>query len=363
MSVVHSVSSVMLRSPGALAAAIPSLVGFHPEQSLVAVFLSDGQTVVTMRLDLPENLADVAEYVASTGTRVAADEVICVLCCAKPEVELPHQDGVDALIVAFEEAGLFVRDVLLIDQSRFWSYMCANTECCPPEGRVISTDDRLAAERVGHGLPTAAPSREELVARFAPRPELAPRDAAREAGEQIIEVPVAQRAELVWESVRMLARHGATSTDVDGILRTRITVAVADVRVRDYVLARMAETEDPRALLDALVRTALTAPEDMREPVAAMAAAALAALGDSTVAVGCLLDLAGDQSLAQLVGACVQAAVPPAELRRLLVEALSTILGQLAAATNAEADAFDEADATAQADTELIEEPVKQPVK
>jgi hypothetical protein len=356
MSVVQSGSSIVLRSPGAFAAALPSLVGFQPEDSLVAVFLADGQVVVTMRLDLPEDLSQVGEYVASTGTRVKAEEVIAVLCCAKPDTTLPHQGGVDALIGACEDSGLFVRDVLLIDQGRYWSYMCANVECCPPEGRVLTGDDRLAAERVGLGLPTAEESRDELVARFAPRPDLTPRDACREAGEQIVEIPVAQRAELVWDAVRMLARHGASESDLDGILRTRITVAVADVRVRDYALARMAETEDPQPLLGALVRTALTAPEDMREPIAAMAAAALAALGESTVAVGCLLDLAGNQSLGQLVGACVQAAVPPSELRRLLVEALPTILGQLAAAPPAQ-----EAPEDASSDTEaaLAEESVQ----
>jgi hypothetical protein len=354
MSTVQSSSRIILRSPGALAAAIPSLVGFQPEQSLVAVFLAEGQVVVTMRIDLPGNLAEVAEYVASTGTRVKADEVIAVVCCPKHAPELPHQDGVDALITACEDAHLFVRDVLLIDQGNFWSYMCANAECCPPEGTVISPDDRLAAERVGLGLPAAAESREELVARFAPRPDRAPRDACREAGERITEVPVAERAEQVWDAVRMLAHHGAADTDLDGILRTRITVAVADVRVRDYVLARMAEAEDPQPLLDALVRTALTAPEDLREPVAATAAAALAALGESTVAVVCLLDLAGDQSLAQLVGACVQAAVPPSELLRLLVEALPTILGQLAAGPAAQQ--AHEADTS---NAELVEEPAQ----
>ena len=38
--------------------------------------------IVTMRLDLPEDLGEVAEYVASTGTRVA-DEVVLVLCCSE----------------------------------------------------------------------------------------------------------------------------------------------------------------------------------------------------------------------------------------------------------------------------------------
>lgn len=329
MSVVQSSSSIVLRSPGAFAAAVPSLVGFQPADSLVAVFLGDGQVIVTMRIDIPEDLAMAAEYVAATGTKVKADEVIVVLCCAKESDDLPHGKGVDALIGACEESVLFVRDVLLIDQNRFWSYMCANDECCSPEGTPIPANDLLEAERVGQGMLTSAESRNALVLRFAPHPDLAPRDTSAEAGSRIVEVPLPDRAEQVWDAVRTLAQHGAEDTDVDGILRTRVNVAVRDVRVRDYVLGRMAEADDPQPLLDALVRVALTAPEADREPVAAMAAAALAALGESTVAVECLLDLAGEQSLGQLVAACIRVPVPPSELRKLLVQAMPQVLEQL----------------------------------
>jgi hypothetical protein len=330
---VQSSSSIKLRSPGALAAAIPSLVGFHPTDSLVAVFLAGGTVIVTMRIDVPLELSEVADYVASTGVKVKADEVIVVLCCPKRGDELPHELGVDAVIAACEEADLLVRDVLLIDQGRYWSYMCQNDACCSPEGTPIPANELLEAERVGQGLLTSADSRAALIGRYAPHPDLAPRDAAAEAGARILEVPVAERAERVWDAVQMLARHGAEPTDVDGILRTRVSIAVRDVRVRDYVLGRMAEADEPQPLLDALVRVALTAPEADREPVAAMTAAALAALGESTVAVRCLLDLAGDQSLGQLVAACIQVPVPPSELRRLLVEAMPQVQGQLARAT------------------------------
>jgi len=337
MSVVQRDSKIVLRSPGAVAAALPSLVGFVPEESLVVVFLAEGVVVVTMRVDLPSDVAEVADYVASTGIRVQADELIGIMCCRKPDADLPCRDGVDAVVRSCEDAGLSVRDFLLIDEGWYWSYTCANAECCSPEGTAISTDDQLAMERVGDGLPVAAASRDELAARFVPRPDLAARDATREAGERILEVPLAQRAELVWDAVRMLARLGGTSTDLDGILRTRVTVAISNVRVRDYVLGRMAQAHDVRPLLDALVRTALTAPEDLREPIAAMAAAALAAFGESTVAVRCLVDIAGEQSLARLMEACVQAAVPPAELRALLVEALPVVLTQLGASAPSEA--------------------------
>lgn len=174
MSAVSESSKVMLRSPGAFAAALPALVGFHPLQSLVAVFLADGLVIVSMRLDLPETLGAVAEYVASTGTRVEADEVVLAVYCPQGE-DLPHRDGVTALIAACEGAGIGVRDAMLIDGGRLWSYLCRSVECCPPEGVPIPAESGLLeAERVGLGLPMVAETRDEVVERYAPRLDLAP---------------------------------------------------------------------------------------------------------------------------------------------------------------------------------------------
>jgi hypothetical protein len=181
---------VTLRSPGAFAAALPALAGFHPSQSLVAVFLGDGLVIVSMRLDLPDRLEECAEYVASTGTRVEADEVVLAVYDARGEGELPHPDGVAAVIEACDEAGINVRDAMLIDQGRLWSYLCRSPECCPPQGSLIPAESNLlAAERVGLGLPVAAESRDAVVQRYAPRLDLAPSTTVREQAEGIMQVP------------------------------------------------------------------------------------------------------------------------------------------------------------------------------
>lgn len=377
MSTDSSDVSVMLRSPGAVAASLPALVGFTPTQSLVAVLLVDQQVIVTVRCDLSSELMQAWPYLASAAAKVQADEVILAVCCPRGSDALtdadvradqdvraeedvladegvtsscsgfpypdgfPYQHGVDALRAAFEDAGITVRDVLLLDSDRYWSYLCQGMDCCPVEGTVIPQSGLLETVQVGCGLPASAQTRDAFRARYAPRPDLAPRDAAAEAGARIQDVPLVYRVDQVWDAVQMLARHGAQDSDLDGILRTRVSVAVADVRVRDYVLARMAQADDPRPLLDALVRVALTAPESGREPVAAMAAAAMAALGESTVVVGCLLDLAGEQSLARIVRACIHVPMLPAQLRGLLVEALPQVMQQIADAS-AQAQPSDE---------------------
>ena len=208
MSVVQDGSKIMLRSPGAFAAAIPALVGFYPHDSLVAVFLGEGHVIVTMRLDLPEELSEVAEYVASTGMNVKADELILVICCAKQGDLLPHGHGVDALLAACEEVSVFVRDVLLIDDGRFWSYMCQDDQCCPSEGTLISEGYSLEAERIGAGLPAVAQSRDELVERYRPRLELAPDPQV--LAEVSAEIPESMRGQSVASlpAAQLLAGRG-----------------------------------------------------------------------------------------------------------------------------------------------------------
>lgn len=330
MSVVHDGSKIVLRSPGAFAAAVPALVGFYPSDSLVAVFLGEGRVIVTMRLDLPEGLDQAPEYVASTGSRLGADEAVLVVCCSRGEGQLPRHAGVDAVIEALEDAGIRVKDAMLIDGGRYWSYLCRSVECCPPEGTLIPDDTLLEAEKVGLGQLAVAESRDAVVQQYAPRPELAPSAAIREQAQSILDVPLAERAHQCWDEVRMLAAGPIPDDHAVAVMRSRLQVAMADIRVRDFVMTRIAlAEEDTDALVDVVVTAALTAPEDLRPRVAGAAAALLAACGTSSIAVSCLVDLADGESLADLVRTSQAVPVPPQVLRDVFAQALPMVEAQL----------------------------------
>jgi len=331
MSVVSKESSVVLRSPGSLAAALPGLVGFTPEQSLVVVYLKEGQVEVTMRVDLPGDLGEAAEHVAQTGARVGAGEAVLIVCCARGEDALPHAEGVAAVSVACREAGTAVKDALLVDDGRYWSYLCASPTCCPPEGTLIPEDTSgLVVETVGAGRLAPAVTRAELVDRYRARPDLAPSLSARTQAEGIGELPLGERALQAWDAVRHLASPRGCDDEVEVILRTQVQTAVQDVRVRDYILTRVALAEaGTDALVDVVVRCALTSPVDLRPRIAGAAAALLAACGGSSIAVECLLDLACGESLADLVAVSVRSAVPPHILRGVFGEAFPQVLTQL----------------------------------
>jgi hypothetical protein len=77
-------------SPGALIAALPAVLGFVPENSLVLVSLEDGCIGAVMRADLSEDLGDgigsLAQIVATSGAEsvvaviVDADGALCPMC-------------------------------------------------------------------------------------------------------------------------------------------------------------------------------------------------------------------------------------------------------------------------------------------
>ncbi len=330
MSVVHERSNVVLRSPAEFAAAIPALLGFSPEDSLVAVFLGEGRVIVTMRVDLPEDLEEFTEHATGVACRVGADAVVLAVCCARGVGELPHHDGVDALIGALEDDGVAVKDALLIDSGRYWSYGCQSPQCCPPEGVPIPEDHALEAERVGAGMPAVAESRDAVIERYRPRLDLAasPELLAQAAG--ILGVPVVERARQCWDEVRMLAANPPAAGHAGALMRARLQSGMGDVRVRDFVMASIAGSDTGvEALTDVVVQAALTAPVELRPRIAGAAAALLAASDGSSIAVDCLLDLAGGESLADLVRISQQIPTPPTTLRAMFASAMPMVQQQL----------------------------------
>ncbi|WP_172826331.1 DUF4192 family protein, partial [Mycobacterium colombiense] len=63
-----------LSRPGALIAALPAVLGFVPENSLVLVSLGDGQLGSVMRVDLSEELAERVEHLAEVAAAAASGE-------------------------------------------------------------------------------------------------------------------------------------------------------------------------------------------------------------------------------------------------------------------------------------------------
>lgn len=71
-----------LSRPGALIAALPAVLGFVPENSLILVSLSDGQLGAVMRADLSDDLADRLGHLAEVAAAARPESVIAVIVAA-----------------------------------------------------------------------------------------------------------------------------------------------------------------------------------------------------------------------------------------------------------------------------------------
>jgi len=247
-------------SPPALLRLIPHLLGFMPETSLVVIGVTPprDRIKITLRYDLPS--PPEADLVAEL-----AAHAIGVLSAQRLTAAVAVGYGPEALVtpVARElreaawQAGMDLREVLRVQDGRYWSYTCGDEECCPAEGVPFdaAAADPAEAEALAAVGDTVLASRAALAARVAPLGGIAAesmRQATRRA-----ELHIARLLARVRKSARlgaarhmiaaeglaavgtMIARYrdGGRFASDDEI--ARITVALRDLRVRDDAWARM----------------------------------------------------------------------------------------------------------------------------
>jgi len=160
---------VRLGSPTDVLATIPFLVGYHPSDSIVVLGLAGTRITFAARDDLPptgespaddhvaqddhvdhHDLAAHHEHVAHHDLAAHHEhvaqlvEVVLRQGCRRVVLvgygdEERVTPTVEALRVAFDRAGVTVVDALRADGRRYWSYLCTNEHCCPPQGTPYDT--------------------------------------------------------------------------------------------------------------------------------------------------------------------------------------------------------------------------------
>ena len=245
---VPSAPAVRLRSPAQIAAAIPYLVGFHPQESLVVVGLQgDPRTVcLTLRVDLPsvEDRGDLCVTLAAHLRHAAARTAIAVVF-SEQHGEQPEAGLIAAVEEALEDEDLVLGDALWVRSGRWWSYRCRDSGCCPPAGTPVDTGSvaDLAAASAWLG-DVVHRSRADL------ERSLAPLDGGRRVdldhtfewvSRQLIDELAARGWEAVAEdTIRLLTEAIAERAERDLQLSparlARIALGLADARVRDRAL-------------------------------------------------------------------------------------------------------------------------------
>jgi hypothetical protein len=228
-----------VRQPDELLAIIPYVVGFHPDESIVALFIKSGRIVLTARMDLPPEsaageLAEQIDYIAKRhGTHALA-------IVAYSAAGLPTHRLLTRLMDRLGKNKL--TDVLHVGHGRWWSLTCAD-DCCPLSGTPFDLSSHpVSAAAVFAGLGALA-SRQELAASISGPPEAElPRLQA---------LANSMRADLEdfedhIAAVRLTGRLVDSATSDPGVLDERtcllLGLLVTDMHIRDLAWALISPT-------------------------------------------------------------------------------------------------------------------------
>lgn len=335
---MDSTPKLKLSGPGSLIAAVPHLLGFPPEESLVLVGLSGPRSRlgITMRADLPDDGAAFAPTVEELEPLVEA-----LLrdgssqCLAMVISECPDEAGLApyvALVAHLDEAlfavGLEASDIVLVRAGHWRSYLCPDPDCCPVQGTPVPPANGELAAYAAYSGSVVRDSRSALISMIAPDPvaiasteralehvcrEMADASAAgtSEAYRDRIEHAINRRLKTLGAGTARPLRH----RDV-----ARMAVALIDRPLRDRVAGHCLQESAAAAeslWIDLLNR--LPAPLDAAP--ATLLALSSWARGDgamANVALDRALDSDPGYSLAQLVRTALDHALPPGTVREML---------------------------------------------
>ena len=224
---------IRLTDPGSVVQAVPVVLGFHPQESLVVLSIGPEpkRLGLTLRGDLRDCRLD-EQFVPRTAdvlVRNGAHAALLVVFTDGPDEHglLPDDLLVTLLADELESAGVEVREQLLVRDGRWWSYACTGS-CCPREGTpLLEGTSVLQAQAVVEGR-VLLPDRAALAATIAGPPE------GSEAATRVL-------WELVDREQRLAERFVAGLDDGWGLVEHATEVVE---RFRSLVVRVVPPTED-----------------------------------------------------------------------------------------------------------------------
>jgi hypothetical protein len=326
---------VRIGSPTSLLAVIPGLLGFDPGHSFVVIGTEPGSAHVriTLRYDVPDpRLPRVAAALARHAVSLLAAQGVTTVVAAGYGTDAAVSPVAAALRERAAAAGIAVTELLRADGGRYWSYICRDPACCPPEGtpfdvtghpaaralraaggRVLADRDALAASLAATGGPQGAAMRRSTrqyqarVAKCATRLDRAGMHVALPRLTATLgQVAVLGAIERYRSAGAVPAEHAAW-----------LTVALAQVRVRDDAWARMDPEHQGEHLRLWADLTRLARPGYVAAPASLLAFCAWQA-GDgalANVALDRALDDNARYSMALLLREALDSGAPPSMAR------------------------------------------------
>jgi hypothetical protein len=138
-----------LTTPHDLLAAIPFLIGYHPDDSLVMVSIKNDSIGMAMRIDYPIDVpAGAYDLLASHMQREKSTGALLVAYV--PENRTDGESVLEQASAALSRVGINTDESLLIQNGKYRSLLCQDPLCCSSDGNVIPeiNGSRVALEHV-----------------------------------------------------------------------------------------------------------------------------------------------------------------------------------------------------------------------
>jgi hypothetical protein len=324
---------VGLASPASVLAIVPSLLGFHPSQSLVVLGVSGPRNRVslTFRYDLPDPPDDdLAADIAAHAREVLSREALQAAIVIGYGPERPVAAAALPVVAALLDAGLDVLGVLRAEGGRCFTVNCEDPDCCPADGIPFDPCSHPVAAALKDAGLDVLPDRAALARTLQPPPGTAraTRQATGRALRRLDRLvaaargggldPAAALADAGRAAVRDAIRRYRSGAPIEDRARLAyLAVVVADLRVRDDAWAQMDPGQaGPHAALWTDIVTG-AAPEFVPAPASLLAFTAWQAGEGALANVAAERALAADPaySMALLIAGAVQAGLPPSAAR------------------------------------------------
>ena len=319
---------VRFGSPGALIAALPAVLGFVPEKSLVLVSLEEGLMGAVMRADLSADLACNTGHLAGIAASSGADTVIAVIVDADGALCPMCNDDYRHLHAALEQSlgehGIGLRACHVVDRVEVGGVWHCIDDCGDKGAVEDPSASPLAAAAVldGRRLYARRSDLQAVIATVDPR-----RSRALLA---LIDGEAARR-EKSWRADpdgcgrRDVTRILSVAADVFGGGEpvdadiTALACALTDVAVRDtmYALAIGTGAAHAENLWSVLARIL---PEPYRAEVLVLLAFSAYARGDGPLAgisLEAALRIDPDHRMAGMLDTALQSGIRPEQIREL----------------------------------------------
>jgi hypothetical protein len=320
----------LLNRPGALIAALPAVLGFVPEKSLVLVTLERGAMGSVMRVDLSAQLADSVRHVAEVAAAARPDAAIAVIIDAEgarcPLCADDHRQLTDALTKTLAEQDIALWAAHVVDRVADGG----RWHCADGCGAGGSVDDPSAS-------PLAVAAVLDGRRLYARRADLEKVIAVTDEGRRAAVAGAVQRRLGSCAVARRADPDGCSRRDVEDAMTlagcvadgrelsddelVRLACALTDIRVRDtlYALATGQNATAAESLWSALSRSL---PDPWRVEALGLLAFSAYARGDGPLA-GFALEAAlrSDPShrMVAMLDTALQSGLRPEQIRDLAV--------------------------------------------